>query len=66
MKFVIISNRLPVTLAYGEDGLQVSRSGGGLATGLDSLEVRAEKHWIGWPGLYVENGADKKAISHEL
>ena len=63
MKFVTVSNRLPVTLAYGQDGLEVARSGGGLATGLDSIEVRADKHWIGWPGLYVEDKIAQRAVS---
>lgn len=63
MKLVIVSNRLPITLADGTDGVQITRSGGGLATGLDSLEVRADKHWIGWPGLYVEDETAQKGLS---
>lgn len=66
MKFVIVSNRLPVTLAYCEEGLQIARSGGGLATGLDSLDVPVDKHWVGWPGLYVENETEQKSISLSL
>lgn len=53
MKLYIISNRLPVKVT-GEAGAFVfSRSEGGLATGLDSLNTAYEKHWIGWPGICV-------------
>ena len=54
MKLYIISNRLPVKVT-GEAGAFVfSRSEGGLATGLDSLNTAYEKQWNGWPGLCVE------------
>lgn len=66
MKLVIVSNRLPVTLSGERDALHITRSGGGLATGLDSLETGAEKHWMGWPGLYVEDDAFEKTIQREL
>ncbi|MDR2825178.1 MAG: bifunctional alpha,alpha-trehalose-phosphate synthase (UDP-forming)/trehalose-phosphatase [Deltaproteobacteria bacterium] len=66
MKYIIISNRLPVTLVEDGDSFTLTRSGGGLATGLDSLEIKAEKHWIGWPGLYVEDELKRKKIGHTL
>lgn len=66
MKLVIISNRLPVTLVQNEEGTKLVRSGGGLATGLDSLETSLEKRWIGWPGLQVEDAAQREQIDAEL
>lgn len=50
MKCVIVSNRLPVTVVEKDGKLEFARSSGGLATGLDSLTVPGEKHWLGWAG----------------
>lgn len=66
MKLYIISNRLPVKVA-GQDGAFVfSRSEGGLATGLDSLQTVSEKHWIGWPGICTDNEDDRQKIGIRL
>ena len=43
-----------------------SRSEGGLATGLKSLDVDCEKHWIGWPGVCVEQKTEKDDICSQL
>lgn len=66
MKLVIISNRLPVTLVQNGEDTELARSGGGLATGLDSLETPLEKCWIGWPGLQVEDAEQRERIDAEL
>ncbi|EEO26987.2 bifunctional alpha,alpha-trehalose-phosphate synthase (UDP-forming)/trehalose-phosphatase [Oxalobacter paraformigenes] len=50
MKCVIVSNRLPVTVVEKDGKMEFARSSGGLATGLDSLKVPGEKHWLGWAG----------------
>ena len=55
MKLYIIANRLPVKVAGTNGKFAFSRSEGGLATGLDSLQTSYEKHWIGWPGICAEN-----------
>lgn len=47
MKLYIIANRLPVKVADTNGTFVFSRSEGGLATGLDSLQTSYEKHWIG-------------------
>ena len=66
MKLYIISNRLPVKVT-GEAGAFVfSRSEGGLATGLDSLNTAYEKHWIGWPGICVEKKEEQAEIGSQL
>lgn len=59
MKLFIVSNRLPVKVSEKEGELLFTRSEGGLATGLDSLQTQYEKHWIGWPGLDVEKAEDR-------
>lgn len=66
MRLFIISNRLPLKAEQEEDHYVFSRSEGGLATGLDSLELNIEKYWIGWPGIYVETGQDQQTISDYL
>ena len=64
MKYILISNRLPITASMKGGKLRISRSGGGLATGLDSLETNAEKHWIGWAGVHAEEeGLRQKLIA---
>ncbi len=66
MKLYIISNRLPVKVT-GEAGAFIfSRSEGGLATGLDSLNTAYEKHWIGWPGICVEKKEEQAEIGSQL
>ena len=67
MRLYIISNRLPVKVAMDADRqIMLSRSEGGLATGLNSLETSFEKHWIGWPGICTEDDHEKEEISRQL
>lgn len=67
MKLIIISNRLPLKALKKEDGeFEFSRSEGGLTTGLDSLEMDIEKHWVGWPGTYVESTEEEQKITDHL
>ena len=37
-----------------------------MTTGLDSLQISYEKHWIGWPGICVEQEKDKNEIASKL
>ena len=67
MKLIIISNRLPLKANKSENGkFEFSRSEGGLTTGLDSLEMEIEKHWVGWPGAYAETSEEKEEITKHL
>ena len=67
MKLYIVSNRLPVKVSWSpEKEILFSRSEGGLATGLDSLKLSEEKHWIGWPGVCTEHKEEKDEIRHQL
>lgn len=66
MKLYIISNRLPVKAACDDKSFVFSRSEGGLTTGLDSLQTSYEKHWVGWPGICVEQEKDKNEIASKL
>lgn len=66
MKLIIISNRLPVKAARKEHGFRFPLSEGGLATGLNSLCLPVEKHWIGWPGAYTSDKAERQTIAGHL
>ncbi len=66
MKIIIISNRLPLKIVEENGKYEVISSPGGLSTGLDSLEVVYERAWVGWPGMYMEDGEDKKQIDEKL
>ena len=63
MKLYIIANRLPVKVAGTNGKFAFSRSEGGLATGLDSLQTSYEKHWIGWPGICANEEKDQQEIN---
>lgn len=67
MKLFIIANRLPLKATRNENNeLEFSRSEGGLTTGMDSLNMDVEKHWIGWPGTYAESEEEELLISEHL
>jgi trehalose 6-phosphate synthase/phosphatase len=67
MKLIIISNRLPLKASKSESGeFEFSRSEGGLTTGLDSLKMDIERHWVGWPGAFAENDEEKEEITKHL
>lgn len=66
MRLIIIANRLPVKLSHSEGEYVFRRSEGGLATGLDSLELGLETHWIGWPGLCVDGEHDREHVAKLL
>ena len=64
---VIVSNRLPVSVARSDDGLVFEASSGGLATAMSSLEAE-NKIWVGWPGIDAETLTDdeRTEITTEL
>ena len=67
MKLIIISNRLPLKGSKTENGeFEFSRSEGGLTTGLDSLVMDVEKHWVGWPGTYADTPEEEQKITEYL
>jgi trehalose 6-phosphate synthase/phosphatase len=67
MKLFIISNRLPVKVVrVGDKEFDYQRSEGGLATGLGSMDVSIEKHWIGWPGIYIDDEEERIQVTKHL
>ena len=49
-RYLIVSNRLPVTVIANGNDFQITRSMGGLATAMAGLHGNGETLWIGWPG----------------
>jgi trehalose 6-phosphate synthase/phosphatase len=49
-RLLLVSNRLPVTVRAERGEVSVTRSSGGLATGLRGPHEKSGGAWIGWPG----------------
>ncbi|HFC97365.1 MAG TPA: bifunctional alpha,alpha-trehalose-phosphate synthase (UDP-forming)/trehalose-phosphatase [Thermosulfurimonas dismutans] len=54
-RFIVVSNRLPVTLKREKDRFELKPSVGGLATALSSVVPREKAFWVGWPGVPAED-----------
>lgn len=66
-KTIIVSNRLPVKIQLDEqNGLQLTKSAGGLATGLSSIYQENDNLWVGWPGSYMEKAEDRQMVRDKL
>ncbi len=68
-RLIIVSNRLPVSIARGDDGsIKVTQSVGGLATGLSSFHGVNRSVWVGWPGIVNEDftPAEREEIRNRL
>lgn len=65
--FIIVSNRLPVSVTRVEGKLEFTVSSGGLATAMSSLAIK-DQVWIGWPGIAEDDltAAEKALITKEL
>jgi trehalose 6-phosphate synthase/phosphatase len=68
-RMLIVSNRLPFTIAEEGGALTLKESGGGLVSGLssylDSLKTSSSKSkyvWVGWPGTTVEGDEAKEQL----
>ena len=67
-KFIIVSNRLPVSVTKEDGKLTFKPSSGGLATAMSSLDIQGEQIWIGWPGISSDEltTSDKATITRKL
>jgi trehalose 6-phosphate synthase/phosphatase len=68
-KFIIVSNRLPVSVTKENGTLVYTPSNGGLASAMSSIGGdQSEQLWIGWPGIAVDDltPAEKSAITRKL
>ncbi len=51
---LVVSNRLPVTIQRGPQGIERKVSSGGLVTALDPVLRKRGGTWVGWPGSRLE------------
>lgn len=68
-RFIIVSNRLPVSVSKVDGKLVYTPSNGGLATAMSSLDLGDEGSlWVGWPGISSDEltTAEKTAIIRKL
>lgn len=66
-RLLLVSNRLPVTVEEGAEGVRLQAAVGGLATGLRAPHERSRGLWFGWPGDAREPGHERPAaITDEL
>ncbi len=67
-RFIVVSNRLPVTVSKVDGKLKYHSSSGGVATAMSSIENKDGMLWIGWPGINSDDltKTDKSAITKKL
>jgi trehalose 6-phosphate synthase/phosphatase len=65
-RIIVVANRLPVTVAPRKEGLKIQESPGGLAAGLRSLRDRHEVTFVGWPGYWPADEAERGEIERTL
>ncbi|MCL4162915.1 UNVERIFIED_CONTAM: hypothetical protein GTU68_013285, partial [Idotea baltica] len=65
-RIIIVSNRLPVTVNKRKGELIFYPSAGGLATGLNSLDEKWDKIWVGWPGEEIKEAKQQQSIKESL
>ncbi len=61
---LLVSNRLPVTIAHRRGELAYEPSPGGLAVGLDAFRREHTARWVGWPGDVAD--ADRRRVQRRL
>jgi len=67
-KIIIVSNRLPVQINKQDGNLEIVRSIGGLATGLETVHQSEHSLWLGWCGIENEEltEQDQDVITKKL
>ncbi|TAK06795.1 bifunctional alpha,alpha-trehalose-phosphate synthase (UDP-forming)/trehalose-phosphatase [bacterium] len=74
MRLLVVSNRLPVTVAKKNGKLVFQKSAGGLVSGISSYleslksssSIKSEHLWVGWAGATVTDRAKEKLKSEIL
>ncbi len=59
---ILVSNRLPVTVAVEHGCVQVRSTAGGVATALSSIHRPSVDRWVGWTGYPLEQDASRTSI----
>lgn len=69
MRIVIITNRLPLTVAAGVSGIRLKQSSGGVVAGLKAYVQtlgKTEYVWIGWPGVAGLSAPQERDVTKQL
>jgi trehalose 6-phosphate synthase/phosphatase len=61
-RLIIVSNRLPMTIKSDHGEIVVSKSSGGLATGMCGFHEQSDSIWVGWPGDVSRFDTNQRAI----
>lgn len=54
-RIIIVSNRLPLTMSFNKDEVNIIPNPGGLARGLNASFRNSDCLWVGWPGFPKES-----------
>jgi trehalose 6-phosphate synthase/phosphatase len=66
-RLIIAANRLPISAQRKQDGKwALNQSAGGLVSALSGVGNNYEMLWVGWPGVFVEEGPDRDALTQLL
>lgn len=65
-RILLVSNRLPLSVRAGAEGIELTRSSGGLVAALRSPHERLGGLWIGWPGDTTEDDTGRAAVTEYL
>ena len=66
-RLIIAANRLPVSVKKGEDGKWgLTVSSGGLVSALLGVGKNYGMLWVGWPGVFIDEGPDRDALTETL
>jgi len=65
-RLIVVANRLPVSAYKDSNGQwQLQISAGGLVSALMGVGNTNSK-WIGWPGVYIEDGPERDALTKAM
>lgn len=64
-RLILVANRLPVSVSFQRNEIEVRPSAGGLATGLRGLNTR-QVLWIGWPGAAATSVEQREKLDAKL
>jgi len=66
-RLIIAANRLPISAIRKPDGKWgLNQSAGGLVSALSGVGNNYEMLWVGWPGVFVEEGSERDALTRLL
>lgn len=67
-RFLIVSNRLPISIQTDNENIKITPSVGGLATSLRPIHEKYDSRWIGWPGINPEDYSEdvQEKINNQL